>query len=543
MARVRIENLTYYYPETEKPALENINLNINTGEFVVLVGSSGSGKSSLLRCIAGIIPNFYQGQLMGQVLIEEINLNKLTPREIANKIAILFQEPEHQLIKHRVENEIAFSLENLGIDRQDMKQRVAEVSTTLNLVPYLDANISELSGGLKQKIALASILVRQPEILLLDEPLSQLDPVAAADLLNVIRVLHEELGITVIMTEHRLENLLSIAKRVVVMENGKVLYDGTVKGYPRWAKANNYQLIPNIPKLFAEANFLNVPMNVQEGKNLLANFILPSSLNINPPLPYKPKEDSPKPLINFKNVSYQYPNNLVGVKNVTLNFKKGETTAIIGHNGAGKSTLLKLTAGILKPTKGRINTRKCGYLPQNPDDFLFLPTVVEELTYNLETQDKRARVDELLEIFNLSLYKNYNPRDLSFGQKQLVVLAAVLIHEPPVICLDEPTRGLDYRVKKELGDIFKAIKKTGKTIIIVSNDIEFIAEYSDNIIIMSKGEIVATDNKYDILTKATFYAPQVNRLFKNINDNILTYQEATDFLKLHQQSQTQGARG
>lgn len=535
MALLKIENLTYTYPDTLLPALENINLTIANSEFVLLLGNSGSGKSTLLRCMANIIPDFYGGKIAGQILIEGIKLNNIKPQELASQVAMLFQEPEHQLVKHRVENEIAFSLENLNIEREDMRQRVVEVSNALNLASLLDNNISELSGGVKQKIALAAALVRQPEILLLDEPLSQIDHTAAEDLLNVIRLLHEEFGITVIIAEHRWDSLLSIANRVVFLEAGRLAYDGGVKDYLSWAKTNNAEILPTIPRLFMAQDIANLPINVKEAKKTLATYNFNKAQALSKPSSQQKKELSNTSLISFNKVSYHYPNKAVGVKNIVHNFNDREITAIIGQNGAGKTSLLKLIAGLIKPTKGQIlkhdQSAKIGYIPQNPDDYLFLPTVIEEVTYNLTTNEEKNRAYKFLELFNLSAYKNSSPRDLSFGQKQLVVLAATLATKPVIICLDEPTRGLDYALRKQLGEILKKLKADGTTIILVSNDVEFIAEYSDNIIIMSKGEIITKGNKYSVLTKATFYAPQVNRLFKNINNNILTFEEAYNFLK------------
>ncbi len=542
MGKIKLENVTYYYPNAVNPALQNINLTVNNGEFVLLLGSSGSGKSTLLRSIAGLIPNFYPGKLIGQVLIDEVNLNRLSPRQIADKIALLFQEIEAQMVKNKVENEIAFSLENLGISPQIMKQRVAEISNALNLVPYLGKKLTELSGGMKQKVLLAATLVRQPDILLLDEPISQLDPIVAKDLLSVIRYLHEELGITVIIAEHRLENIISMVTRVVAMEKGEIIYDGSVGAYPRWAVANNYKLIPDIPKLFAQVGFLNTPLNVQEARQIITNMKEPIREENSPTEGRsKPNRAAAKPIITFKNASYKYSPDLLGVKNIKFNFPGGETTAIIGHNGAGKSTLLKLIAGILKADRGQVllkgrdikrqpNSLKLGYIPQNPDEFLYLPTVEEELSHNLSTENRASKIENWLNKFNLTAYRYINPRDLSLGEKQLVVLAAVLIHEPEIICLDEPTRGLDYSWQSNLGKILTELKGKGSTIIMVTNDMEFIAKYTDNIAIMSKGEIIGFGDKYDILTKATFYAPQVNRVFRQVDNSILTYEDGREFL-------------
>lgn len=535
MAKIEIKNLTYYYPESSVPALTNINLLIQPGELVVLVGSSGSGKSTLLRTISGLIPGFYKGNLEGHVYIDKDKVDQLTRREIVEKVGLLFQEPEHQIVKSKVINEIVFGMENIGIDQKVMKRRVAEVSDAINLVPELERNVNKLSGGTKQKVVLASVLALYPNILLLDEPISQLDPIAAQDILNIIRHLNEDLGITVIIAEHRLENLLGWADKVVAMEKGEIIFKGKPGEYACWANAKNYELIPHISRLFVEARFSNIPLNVKEARKEIEsldldfdeaeNMLTACILN--------------EPFLIVKDLSYKYGKDSVGIHNVNLKLYKGEWNSIIGHNGAGKSTLLKLISGILMPDQGKIliagndinsNFVKLGYVPQNPDDFLYLPTVEEELTYNLKVIDGDKLVN-LLKTLGLYDYRYSNPQDLSFGQKQRVVLASVLMREPQVLCLDEPTRGLDYILKNQLGAILKEIKKNGTTIIMVSNDIEFIAEFSDTITVMARGEVVDYGAKHELLANSSFYAPQINRLFKNINNNVLTYEEALLVLK------------
>lgn len=537
MAKIEIKDLTYYYPESSLPALTNINLLVNPGELVVLVGSSGSGKSTLLRTISGLVPGFYQGKLEGQVYIDNDKVSQLTRREIVKKVALLFQEPEHQIVKSKVVNEIAFSMENIGIDRKVMKRRVAEVSDALNLVAELEKKVSKLSGGTKQKIVLASVLALQPNILLLDEPISQLDPIAAQDILNIIRHLNEDLGMTVIIAEHRLENLLGCADRVVAIEKGEIVFNGKSREYACWANSNNYGLIPYISRLFVEGKFRNIPLNIKEARQELENFTFEfkEANNLS-------STTSNEPYLTVKDLSYQYDKDNLAVNNVNLKLFKGEWTSIIGHNGAGKSTLLKLISGILKPDSGQIvlagrdinalssTSTKVGYVPQNPEDFLYLPTVEEELTYGLKNIDE-VKLVNLLKRLGLYEYRYHNPQDLSFGQKQRVVLASVLMSEPQVICLDEPTRGLDYILKTQLGTILREIKENGTTIIMVSNDVELIAEFTDSIIVMAKGDVIDYGFKHDLLADSSFYAPQIKRLFKNINNNILTYEEALKFLK------------
>lgn len=540
MAKIEIKNLTYYYPETKYPSLSDINISIGAGELAVLVGSSGSGKSTLLRTISGLIPGFYQGKLEGYVYIDGDKLNQLSRREIAQKVALLFQEPEHQIVKTKVVNEIAFSMENIGVKPQVMRRRIAEVSSALDLVAELERNVNNLSGGTKQKVVLASVLALQPEILLLDEPISQLDPVAAQEILNIIRHLNEDLGITVVIAEHRIDSFLSWADRVIAMDKGRVLFNGSPREYAVWANSNDYGLIPSLSRLFAEAGFTNIPLNVKEARRE----IKPLDLKLEEGNNIKSSVAADEPILTIKEMSFKYDKANIAVNDISLKLAKGEWTSVIGHNGAGKSTLLKLISGILKPDGGQVllNGRdihasssgidfiKVGYVPQNPDDFLFLPTVEEEVTYRLKSIEE-DRLIGVLETLGLSEYRYHNPQDLSFGQKQRVVLASVLMNGPQVICLDEPTRGLDYILKSQLGQILRELKKNGTTIIMVSNDIEFMAEYSDRIAVMFKGQVVDYGDKKEILKDASFYTSQIGLLFKNIDNNILTYEEALPILK------------
>lgn len=530
MAKVDIKDLVYYYPELSHPALNNINLSIESGEFVVLIGPSGSGKSTLLRAIAGLIPGFYRGKMDGEIYIGGEEIGKLSRRELASKVGLLFQEPESQIVKTKVENEIAFGMENIGVDFKVMQRRVAEISEALSLIPHLNQNVNELSGGSKQKLALASILAIQPDILLLDEPISQLDPIAAKDLLNVIRHLNEDLGITIILIEHRLENFIGWANRVVALDGGYVLYDGSPEKYCKWAQNNNYSIIPDLPRLFAEANFLNIPLNVKEARKIISNLGLKSKAE----LTGKTKIISSKePFIDLQNISFKYTADSLGISEVNLTLYKDEFAAVIGHNGAGKTTLIKTITGILKPDRGKLiraSDKLVGYVPQNPDDFLYLPTVEEEIKSNLADKNE---LESYLDLFALAEYRHSSPRDLSFGEKQRVVLATVLGTKPEILCLDEPTRGLDYKLKKQLGELLNEINNQGTSIILVSNDMEFIAEYSKTIILMFKGKVIDYGTKYDILSDSNFYAPQVNRLFKDIDKKILTFQEATHLLGSH----------
>lgn len=548
MAVIKIENLNYYYPDTEKPALHNINLEIPEGQFVLIAGGSGCGKSSLVRAMAGLIPEFYGGNISGKVLLDQTDIKKIDRRSLHGKVGMVFQDPESQLVMTTVEQEIVFGLENLGVPNSLMKRRLMEVSGALGLTGYLNGFAPELSGGQKQKVAMASILAMQPDILLLDEPTSQLDPISGEEILTIIRRLNEDNGITVVLIEQRLERCFHLADRVLVMDQGEIISDHHAHDtLARWAVEHQVPFIPPIAKLFAGAGFSQIPVTVKEGRKILQSHWPLMKKNIQK-LPTRPKsavklaDHSREALARLKNVWFSYPNGEESLKNVNLEIRQGAFTVLMGENGAGKTTLFKILTGLLKPSRGQVeilgkNTGKLsveeiaplvGYLSQDPNDYLFLPTVHEELEFspkNLNLPDDGS-ISEIGEQLGLTRYLDTNPRDLSSGERQRVALASVLVNRPKLLLLDEPTRGLDYRLKERLGEILLKFQEKGISIFMITHDIEFAAEYAQDIILMSDGAVVGQGDKYEMLTNSTFYASQISKLFRNISDKVVTLAQA-----------------
>jgi len=550
VSHIEIKDLTYFYPNETIPALENINLTINPGEFVLLVGSSGCGKSTLIKALAGLVPEFYGGKIKGDIKIDGCNITALSRKELVQRVGIVFQDPESQLVMTNVEQELAFGLENLGQDNNLMKRRILEASGALSLANYLKKNTHELSGGLKQKVALASILAMQPEIILLDEPTSQLDPVSGEEILTILRRLNEENGITIILVEQRLERCFHLADRFLVMDKGKIVCNTTNHSlFSRWTVENGSHFIPPLARLFAGAGFERIPVTVKEGRKLLGSFLERNRGNSNK-AESKPKikdTKEKKVLIEVDKLWFVYKNGEEALKNINLNIYPGDFTIIMGENAAGKTTLLKNINGLLKPARGKVKiaeqdtknipveklAREIGYLSQNPNDYLFLNTVKEEILFTLNALGLKdeGKIDILLEKLKLSPYQDKNPRDLSSGERQRVALATVLVSDPKIILLDEPTRGLDYQLKKELGEILLSLQKEGKAIVVVTHDVEFAAEYAQNIVLMSQGAIVARGDKKTMLTQSTFYSPQISKLFNNYNNDIVTMEEGKKFLE------------
>ncbi len=552
MADIKIQDLSYYYPDTIKPALNRINLDIFEGQFVLIVGNSGSGKSTLLRTISGLAPGFYDGTLQGKISLDGKEIAQMSHHQLVQEVGIVFQNPESQLVMMNVEQEIAFGLENLGLPDKLMKRRVMEMSSSLGLSPHLDSNVAELSGGQKQKVALAGVLAMHPGVLLLDEPTSQLDPVAAEELLNIIRRLNEDNGTTIIMIEQRLERCCHLADRILVMDNGGISAD--LKAGNRssgiWMQKAPVSYLPPLPRLFARAGFKDLPLTVKQGRQFINSYIPETrgQNSFNSALdPVAISEiDSRENLVDIQNLWFTYPNTGEALKNVNLKIREGDFIAVLGENGAGKTTLLKNINGLLKPNRGSIKVagkdtrelpiedmaRSVAYLSQDPNDYLFMPSVREEIQFTMKNLDlsEDGYGDEIINRFNLEPYSQCNPRDLSTGERQRVALATVLVSKPRLLLLDEPTRGFDYQLKEELGKLLLEINRQGTAVMMVTHDVDFAAEYARDICLMFDGGIIEQGSKYDVLQHSTFYSPQIAKLFNDIVDDVITVNEGVKAL-------------
>lgn len=552
MAFIQIKDLTYAYPDREEPALNHISLEIPEGQFVLVAGGSGCGKSSLIRAMAGLIPEFYGGRISGKVLVDRTEISKMNRRALAGKVGMVFQDPEGQLVMTTVEQELVFGLENLGLPNSLMRRRLMEVSGALGLTGHLTGFAPELSGGQKQKVALASVLAMQPEILLLDEPTSQLDPIAGEEILTVIRRLNEDNGITVVLVEQRLDRCFHLADRVLVMEQGKIISDHQAPDtLARWAVEHQVPFVPPLAKLFAGAGFPQIPVTVKEGRKILQAYWPfmgkdAPEIRMGQEIAEKPPGKGQPVLVRMENLWFSYPDGEESLRDISLEIPQGAFTVLMGENGAGKTTLFKMLNGLLKPDRGRVeisgrNTGHLsveeiaplvGYLSQDPNDYLFLPTVREELAFSLKNfcLPDEGIPREIAGKLGLTDYLDQNPRDLSSGERQRVALASVLVYRPKLLLLDEPTRGLDYRLKEKLGEILLDLQKQGVTILMITHDVEFAAEYARDILLMAGGRIVGQGDKYEMLADSTFYASQVSKLFRNMADRVVTLAQAEKLL-------------
>jgi energy-coupling factor transport system ATP-binding protein len=492
------------------------------------------------------------------VEVTGIDTFKISTKELATKVGMVFQDPENQLVSADVEREIAFGLENLAFSKDVIAKRIEESLDTVGIAGLRRRSLHELSGGEKQKVAIASVLALHPSVLILDEPTSELDPKGAEDVLNVISRLNDELGITVVIVEHRLDRVIHYADRLMVIDGGRIVADGQVR---QILKDNYTQLtdagigIPPVIRLVQEIRnrgmaVEQLPLTVKEGRTILKEIFSGA--------PTKTSQSKlnhyGRPLIDTKKLYYSYANGVAAIKNINLTINEGEFIAIMGRNASGKTTLVKHFNGLLKPGRGTvrvdsIDTRnstiaelagKAGYVFQNPNDHLSADTVADEIACTMRNLgfnnvEVKQRTEEVLLQFNLTSYRNRYPRYLSGGEKQRVALASVVAARPRILILDEPTRGMEYRLKSELMRFLDGYRRQGNAVILVSHDVEVVAEYVDRVVLMSEGGIVVDGNKHDVLSNALLFSPQINRLVQafeeyGVPSNILTVQEALDIL-------------
>lgn len=531
MAHFEIKDLTFSYAAAKgKHSLENVSLTIEQGEFLVLCGKSGSGKSTLLRQLKTVLtPN---GKRTGEILFRGVPLKQVSDREQSEKIGFVMQNPDDQIVTDKVWHELAFGLESLGCDQKTMRGRVAEMACYFGIQDWFHRDVATLSGGQKQLLNLASIMAMQPEVLILDEPTSQLDPIAASDFLNTVRKINTELGTTVIITEHRLEDIFPYADRAVVMDRGRVIADDTPGkvGQLLFEQSNPmFAAMPTPVRVYYGAGGTGEsPLTVRQGRSWLSRRFpnRPEKDAIAaPPLPEEVKD----PALVLKELWFRYEKDSPDIlRGVSAEIPSGSLYAILGGNGAGKSTTLKAISGICRPYRGKVTLfgkpvdkyksselfHGClAMLPQDPKSLFVKKTVREDLSEMTKDKSSLERIAALCQITELL---DSHPYDLSGGEQQRAALAKVLLTNPRLLLLDEPTKGIDSFFKETFAGILADLKKQGITIVMVSHDVEFCARYADVVSMFFDGQILTTDTPRRFFGSNSFYTTAAHRMSRHI---------------------------
>ena len=524
-----IQNLTFYYPEQGKETLQDVSFALEPGQFVTLVGPSGCGKSTLLRQLKTVLAP--HGVKTGEILFEGRPLDTIDQREQSARIGFVQQSPENQIVTDKVWHELAFGLESLGFDTPTIRGRVAEMASFFGIQTWFYKNVTELSGGQKQLLNLASIMAMQPSVLILDEPTSQLDPIAASDFLATIGKINRELGTTVIMTEHRLEEVFPVSDRVLVMDEGRIIGDGPPRQVGEQLKDTGHAMFLAMPTAMrvwaAVPNDAACPITVRDGRDWLTDFAAENAFVTEPLI--KPKEPVGEDIITLSDIWFKYEKELPDVvRGLSLTVKKGEFIALLGGNGTGKTTTLSIIGGLRKAYRGEVTVSgSLGILPQNPQSLFVKKTVREDLFEifkgkKLSNEIKDEKVAHVVKLCRLDRLLDRHPYDLSGGEQQRAALAKVLLLDPEILLLDEPTKGLDAEFKQVFALILKTLLRRGVTIFMVSHDVEFCAEYAHRCALFFDGNIVTEGPPELFFSGNSFYTTSANRMARGLLPRAIT---------------------
>ena len=583
MNLVEVKDFSFSYPECSHKVLEHVNLKIKEGTLNVVCGRSGCGKSTLLRQLKTVLAP--AGNTSGQILYRGVSLKDTDHRTQSQEIGFVMQNPDNQIVTDKVWHELAFGLESLGCDNATIRLRVAEMASYFGIQQWFYKNVAELSGGQKQLLNLAAVMAMHPSLLILDEPTSQLDPIAASDFLETVKKINRDIGTTVLLTEHRLQDIIPYADRIFVMDEGGVFMDGTPREIGTALGRQKHGMFLSMPvpmQIYGETRSrLTCPLTVSQGRQWIqeymeekgitkeqiqqANQRLAGSTHAQDnKLPgetagsegkgilagLKSRNHTPEPAIQMKGVWFRYEKDSPDVvRDLSLEVKKGEFYALVGGNGTGKSTTLSLLSRVHQPYKGRIylegkdlrsfkdNQLYCGYLgvmPQNPQSIFLKKTVLEDLysviggkkeklskEYNLSMKKEKA-IEGIVSLTHLNGLLDRHPYDLSGGEQQRLALAKVLLLRPKILLMDEPTKGMDAEYKEELGGILKKLQSHGMTIFMISHDVEFVAEYADTTGLFFEGNIVTSKKTRDFFAGNNFYTTAANRMARGLFPEAVT---------------------
>lgn len=569
---IEVKNFSFQYPKESHAALYQVSMEVEEGSFVVLCGKSGCGKSTLLRQFKSVLAS--HGEKKGEILYGGQNLEDVDLRTQSAEIGYVLQNPDNQIVTDKVWHELAFGLESLGYDTPTIRLRVAEMASYFGIHSWFLKNISELSGGQKQLLNLASVMAMHPKLLILDEPTSQLDPIAASDFLETVRKINRDIGTTVILTEHRLEDVIPWADKVYVMDTGRMIADGTPNEIGEQLRTMGHDMFLSMPapmQIYAGTNSsLRCPLTVSQGRRWLSEELETKGIKIKKErnqeetakkknsilgklvgLKKEPEKEIPE--IRIKDVWFRYERDLPDVvKGLSLDIKKGEIFAVVGGNGTGKSTAMSLIARIRFPYRGKIYLEGkeigkysdddlyhgfLGVMPQNPQSLFVKKTVREDLyevidgkrerkseAYPIEMKKKDA-VEGIVSLTRLEGLLDRHPYDLSGGEQQRLALAKVLLLRPKILLMDEPTKGIDNHYKKELGEILRKLSEHGVTILMISHDVEFCAQYADRTGLFFQGNVVTSEESKNFFAGNNFYTTAANRMARNYFPNAVTVED------------------
>ena len=591
MNLVEVKDFSFSYPECSHKVLEHVNLKIKEGTLNVVCGRSGCGKSTLLRQLKTVLAP--AGNTSGQILYRGVSLKDTDHRTQSQEIGFVMQNPDNQIVTDKVWHELAFGLESLGCDNATIRLRVAEMASYFGIQQWFYKNVAELSGGQKQLLNLAAVMAMHPSLLILDEPTSQLDPIAASDFLETVKKINRDIGTTVLLTEHRLQDIIPYADRIFVMDEGGVFMEGTPREIGTALGREKHGMFLSMPvpmQIYGETRSrLTCPLTVSQGRQWIQEYIeekgitkeqiqqanqrLAGSTHAQDnKLPgetagsegkgilagLKSRNHTPEPAIQMKGVWFRYEKDSPDVvRDLSLEVKKGEFYALVGGNGTGKSTTLSLLSRVHQPYKGRIylegkdlrsfkdNQLYCGYLgvmPQNPQSIFLKKTVLEDLysviggkkeklskEYNLSMKKEKA-IEGIVSLTHLNGLLDRHPYDLSGGEQQRLALAKVLLLRPKILLMDEPTKGMDAEYKEELGSILKKLQSHGMTIFMISHDVEFVAEYADTTGLFFEGNIVTSKKTRDFFAGNNFYTTAANRMARGLFPEAVTGKDVVSCL-------------
>ena len=521
--KIKIKNLIFSYPNSEKTALNDINLTINQGEFVTICGKSGCGKSTLLRHLKPILTP--HGKTSGEIYFDGKSIYDLSDREQAENIGFVMQNPDNQIVTDKVWHELVFGLESLGINSAEIRSKAAEMASFFGIQNWFYENVANLSGGQKQILNLASVMIMNPTLLLLDEPSSQLDPIAAHDFFTMLERINTELGVTIILSEHNLSEVFPLSDKVVVMEDGKITAENTPYKIGEELKQNSmFAALPTPTKIYYSLgnNSGNCPITIRDGHKWL------EKQQINEHFEFKSEKNriNTEPILELKDVWFRYEKNSDDIlKGLSFKVHENEFYAIVGGNGVGKSTALSVISKINKPYRGKVfinDDTKVAMMPQNPQSLFLKKSVLEELydaVFDVEKEKRKNEIEYVMKLCELDNLLENHPYDLSGGEQQRVALAKMLLRKPDLLVLDEPTKGLDACFKRKLAMILKSLQKNGMTVLMVTHDIEFCAEYADICAMFFDGKIVSEAPPRKFFAENNFYTTSAKRMADGIIEN------------------------